>query len=288
MRVHYQVMKINNLKTQYQKNLLIGQTAACAVVIVLSLLLYLNRPEYVTIEPDRVNIGKLTNERINESGLMIYNRIPVSAEEYLHHSQARSELSELRCRLLEICRNRQLSYLATYNGPVYPIAGYGGDICLYPSGFQPAAKIINIQTDPNEMWPVGNQDKNLGSLADYNFNAFSRKVIKPPENRPMILEFARPRYPGGMRYNCDATVRLMVIIDEQGFIDSIATIFEEPSGFGFAKSVREALRDSYIEPAVVRGRKSGGRYILSYEFCRDCPAKPVVVESGDNIVVTTK
>ncbi len=141
--------------------------------------------------------------------------------------------------------------------------------------------------DTSDAWPIANKHT---FLQDYSIESFlSDRVITPPgENRPLIINLVKPQYPGRLRYNCDAIVKLGFSVTEKGFIGKIDIINEDPVGFGFALAVKEALRNSWIWPAVKDGHKIGAYYTLTYEFCEKCPDKPVVVESEGDVVVTIK
>lgn len=136
-------------------------------------------------------------------------------------------------------------------------------------------------------WPLADKDSPFGK---YSFDlCFSDRQISPPkENRPLMINFTKPVYPRGLRFKVDAVVTLRFLLKANGTIEHFDIIDEEPPGYGFALAVKEALRDSWIRPAVVDGIKTGGYYILIYEFCERCPSKPVVVQSGSNVSVTIR
>ncbi len=175
--------------------------------------------------------------------------------------------------------------------PIFISGEFSHDDMLNPSdkfgnlfnGEQPDSNPQNWGGD----WPVQSPNSLIGRYSFDNYSS-SHTFSAPKENHPLIIDFIKPRYPGGLRFKVDAVVKLGFYITAKGRIDKIDIISEQPKGFGFALAVKEALRNSWIKPAVINGVKTGGYYILTYEYCEKCPSKPVVVESSSNVVVTIK
>ncbi len=270
-------MRLNRLKTTYQRNLLLGQAVSLLIAVIAILLMFAFQESYVTIDLHDIkllesfpltgdnapqNSGSSTHIR-SRSGVLIdavagngYN-----IDNYHHDSHG-------------------LDYSAIDKDDFIIPGGYygnsGGDLYLaLESG------------DTSDAWPIPNKHT---FLQEYSIESFlsDRYVNAPGENHPLMINFVKPQYPGGLHYACDAIVKLGFSVTEKGFIRKIDIIDEDPAGFGFALAVKEALRNSWLWPAVRNGHKTGGYYILTYEFCEKCPATPVVVESEGDIVVTVK
>ncbi len=271
-------MRTSLLKTTYQRNLLMGQGASLLIAAIAIMLILLLQESYVVID--------LQENRYLES-------FPLPPDGVSDNN----DIGPINAALLAGVRPRATGNNTAgtgYNHNLSPGFGYaginrgnflisgdyygdaGGD--LYPSF---------VTGDTSDAWPITQAG---AFIPEYSFKGIltNRSVTGNEENRPLMINFVKPRYPGGLRYKCDAIVKLGFYVTHKGFISKIDILIEEPAGFGFALAVKEALRDSWIRPAVINGQKAGGYYILTYEFCEKCPEKPVVVESEGNVVVTVK
>lgn len=271
-------MRTSQLKTTYQRNLLMGQGVALIIAAIAILLILLLQESYVVID--------LRENRYRESFPLPRNG--ASGDDGIGPANA-PLLTGVRPRTTGTHTtvagyNHNLSpgfdYVGIGRGDFLISGDYDGNVGgdLYPSF---------VTGDTSDAWPITQAG---AFIPEYSFKGIltKRSVTGNEENRPLMINFVKPRYPGGLRYKCDATVKLGFYVTHKGFISKFDVLIEEPAGFGFALAVKEALKDSWIKPAVINGRKTGGYYILTYEFCEKCPEKPVVVESEGNVVVTVK
>lgn len=270
-------MKVNRLKTTYRRNMMLRQLAAFLIAVIAVILLVLFKDSYVVIDLER---NKCIRCDITQKGDLSNHNI----------GQNRRTLKPMTRTLIPISFLKGYGFGYNYHydstlGEVYQNAP------LNPFGnIEVNTECINMEL-PSEMqtddWPIA--ESNI-LIPDYSidFSNLFRQVPPPRENQPMIISFKKPNYPRGLRFQVDAIVKLGFFVKENGFIGEIDILSEQPEGFGFALAVKEALRDSWIKPAIVDGHKAGGYYILIYEFCEKCPDKPIVIESSSNVVVTIK
>lgn len=270
-------MEINRLKTTYQRNMLLGNIVAGLIAFAVALIIVFSREQYVVIE--------LKDSKYIESFTIPSGKpFEMISEKCSLGTQFEATLHDLDSHYFN---NRQSQYshlpFSFGNGSLHDFTISAGNYGRVEEG---AGSRVNYKIGENE-WPIAPPKSLIG---EYSFDHYSsNRSISPPEkNRAMIIEFRKPLYPSGLRFKTDAVVTLGFHLTEKGTITQIDVIKEEPIGFGFALTVKEALRDSWIKPAVINGKKKGGYYILTYEFCEKCPSRPAVVESSPNVVVTIK
>ena len=273
-------MKINRLKTTYQRNLLIGQAVSCLTAGVIVLLTWLTETEYVVIDIGNnsyitsLSIPKTESwEMPNESERKELN-IPPDNDNFVVPGPSivktyRDEMEISDGLIYSVSHNIEFVASDEDKGE---LIDYGGDILS-----------MTAASDSS----ISDKSSNQGNY-DYDNLRFRGNIPHPGINTPLMINFPAPFYPNRLRYKVDAVVTLGFYLTEKGTITQIDVIKEEPVGFGFALAVKEALRDSWIKPAVINGKKKGGYYILTYEFCEKCPSRPAVIESSPNVVVTIK
>lgn len=271
-------MRTSLLKTTYQRNLLMGQGVALLIAAVALMLILLLQESYVAI--DLRENGYLESFPLPRDGASGVDDIGPANAALLTGVRPRTTGNHTTVSGNNHNLSPGVDYAGIGRGDFLISGDYDGDVGgdLYPS-FTPG--------DTSDAWPITQAG---AFIPEYSFKGIltKRSVTGNEENRPLMINFVKPRYPGGLRYKCDATVKLGFYVTHKGFISKFDVLIEEPAGFGFALAVKEALKDSWIRPAVIDGRKAGGYYILTYEFCEKCPEKPVVVESAGNVVVTVK
>jgi len=257
--------------------MLLGQGVACLFAVAVILIIYLFQDSYVIVETGNNKYTKpfsIPPENVLDI-IKDQNGDPFGPGDILRDSNYLSTYYGHSHSLFPILISGELGQ----RDLPFPLDNYGNVI----NSGQPERNPENWGGD----WPVQSPNSVIGR---YTFdNYFSSRIFSPPkENRPLIIDFKKPRYPRGLRFKVDAIVKLGFYLTAKGGMDKIDVISEEPEGFGFALAVKEALRDSWIKPAVINDIKTGGYYTLTYEFCEKCPAKPVVVESSSNVIVTIK
>lgn len=270
-------MKINILKTSYRRNLVIGNVISGLVAAIVILVLILLEEPYVSI--------KVENNKYIES----FAIPPKKSLDVIHEQNNAEILTDGNFRDLT-------SDSFIYGRSLYPAAQFmSGELFqhdfIFPSENYKGGDDVGHQQNKSGIgagdWPVADQNSLIGKYS-FNYYSSSREISPPPINRSLIIDFKKPRYPPGLRIKVDAVVTLGFHLSESGTITKFDVIKEEPEGYGFALAVKEALRESWIKAAVVDGRKKGGYYILTYEFCEKCPSRPVVIESSPNVMVTIK
>lgn len=103
-------------------------------------------------------------------------------------------------------------------------------------------------------------------------------------DRPPLLKLQPVRYPK-KGWHVNGVVRMILLVDAKGNIRDCQIVNEDPEGHGFAQALKDALNESSFFPPRVNGEHLGVRYEFTYEFCWECPLKPVImVTKGDLIV----
>ena len=266
--------RVSRLKVTYQRNLLMGTLVASGVISMAALFVHLTKDETVLFNTAEIiftdidlpgNSGGYPagqERRGSVSGLSFKNRLGSPISSSIISTQSGHEPAE------------NLGFYFEENGSdikpsSYPIGDW------WP---------VSISSDE---WPIKDDPiefiKNKPiRILDYN-NDISQKRKR---DRPLLLQLKKPRYPAGLYVDVDATVTLGMTLNNKGYIIGWEVYYEEPPGKGFARALKKALRNSYIKVEIRNGQKVGGHYIITYEFCKKCPDRPVVIKSPDNVIVT--
>ena len=270
-------MNINELKTTYQRNMLLGQIISCLIAVLVILIILSFQDSYVIVKRENAKYLK-------PFSFYPENNLNIIKDQ---NKNAIEQVGLIRdSDLIRFDRRQNQSYSPVF---IYDQIGQhnlSSSINQYGNVIDDEWRIGNPENWGGD-WPVQNQNSLIDRYTFDNYSS-SHRFSAPKENRPLIIDFIKPRYPGGLRFKVDAIVKLGFYINAKGRIDKIDVISEQPEGFDFALAVKEALRESWIKPAVIDGIKTGGYYTLTYEFCEKCPSKPVVIESSSNVIVTIK
>ncbi len=112
------------------------------------------------------------------------------------------------------------------------------------------------------------------------------KIDPGERDRPSLLKLHPVKYPRKGWY-VNGTVKLILVIDARGNIKESDIVDEDPEGMGFAQVLKDALNESSFFPPIIDGEKREARYELTYEFCWECPQKPDIRITGDQLVVSS-
>ncbi len=270
-------MKTNILKTSYRRNLLLGSVISGLVAAIVILFLVLLEEPYVSI--------KVENNKYIES----FTIPPKKSLDVIHEQNNAEILTGGNFR--DLMSDSFINGRSQYPAAKFISRGLSQHDFIIPPENCAGGDDVGHQQNKFGIgagdWPIADQNSLIGKYS-FNYYSSSREISPPQINRSLIIDFKKPGYPPGLRFKVDAVVTLGFYLTESGTITKFDVIKEEPEGYGFAPAVKEALRESWIKAAVVDGRKKGGYYILTYEFCEKCPSRPVVVESSPNVVVTIK
>ena len=261
---------INEMKTEYQKNLLIGTITSGLLLLgaVIALTLDNNSGEIISLE-DHVIIDKwptVSREDISfpdvveGSSLDIYSVNPGFDMATKGHA-FKPKLSYKKA-------DGQMTI-----EPGFSIVPIAIDISDEASGFN-----IPTHYDPDCDYymdqPVNPRDKILRnipmSIYDHSRSfTYTKKKI----DRPVLISnlyVQRPPNTLGIigMDDIEDTVFIQVTIDCRGHILDMETIYENPPCLGFAEKFKEAIANASITPARVNGENAGGSFLIYCIFSR--------------------
>lgn len=281
-------MPANRLKSSYQRNMMAGLSISCLTILVPSLFLHFlyRDEEMVKIhlanivnsdipirdnhESDPQNKGKfreyLPDENGSSMGIIIGRRIKLVSP-----SLPASNPNDFIYRSPEI------------KGPPIP-----GDIdCL--ESFRTVEAGANIKAGTGDEYPINPPVESISSERQYDIVAKKNPQIKPKKpNSEVFVEFPGriPNlpyiYPGE-----EVKVLLRLVIDDDGDIMEIETLYEDPVGRNFASVIKGALRtDAYIEPSIRDGIPVGSTFLFTWQHKNGDGRS--IVRSTDNVIVSVK
>jgi hypothetical protein len=276
--VDSEAMKISRLKLTYQRNLLCGQAIAIGLVAGVTILLYWNTEPTTVIDRDNIRISDIysrgqsiplseSKEKKYGTGLLksgvVLQKINILGDG--HHSQP--QVSYLPKLLREPISVENEEAIVPFDEQVEASTGEYGE--------------GNRGGSLGDGWPIKEDNKALWEPSwGYYLPEFGGK----PARRELRIDFARPEYPSKGE-GINAIVTLDVMISSNGAILKCDILREEPPKHDFALSLKHALFNSWIEPAIINGRKVESRFLLTYEFCWDCPRRMMTYKVPDGIVI---
>ncbi|GEM_PF-4960552 len=261
---------INELKKQYQNNLILGTVISALLVLVGVMVLVPGQEENVIIS--------LENS-------VIFEEWPAtrSQKTYLKpDDKSRPAISVVTATDINYISGQRLRDYSTKN------KGMADFMTIEPDFFEPyltsdfnfgVRSIIYLpEYDPSydyylnepidmlkkKPWPIRIPDNFYNSQICMN----RKNIDQPVVIRNLFVE--RPKNTLGIigMEEIEDTVFIRVTIDYRGHILNMETVYENPPGLGFADKFKDALANASISPFKINGGHEGGSFLVYCIFSR--------------------
>lgn len=261
---------INELKRQYQKNLMLGTVISAFMVLFGAFMLVMEHGENVIISSeDSVILDEWPVIRSNKNSSDYDNRpkpaISIASATDFCYASARP-FQDFGTRYKDIAGFMTIEPDFFKSCPASDFDFGVGSIVYLPEYDPGYDYYLNepIDTLKKKPWPIRIPD------VFYNSNIWIKKnnIDQPVVIRNLFVE--RPENKQGIvgLDDVEDTVFIRVTIDSQGQILGMETIYENPPDLGFAERFKEALANAYISPFKKDGRHEGGSFLVYCIFSR--------------------
>ncbi|MFZ1683065.1 MAG: hypothetical protein WAU88_02950 [Candidatus Zixiibacteriota bacterium] len=114
------------------------------------------------------------------------------------------------------------------------------------------------------------------------------RIRRTKPDQPAQIKFNNPvGWPRKGRNVDRGRAAVLLYVDCRGNIDSCITVEDLPRNCDFALSLRNAIYESWIHPAVIGGREVATKVQITYDFVTDHSGRPVAsaIISSENVSV---